>query len=120
MLLTSAESTVEETGIIDDKHLDNQTSGGHREISEKKRTSHLPVFAGLLLVATVAGYLFTNQLSTNNCIISTSNIDSTHWQAVVRGGDLLSGNGCDESAQMPLTADEKKPTLATSRPALAA
>jgi hypothetical protein len=77
------------------------------DLSENKRANTWLVFAGLVFVATFAGYLFTNRLPTNTCTISTRKIDSTHWQAVVHGGDL-SGRGCDVPTQMSLAADEMR------------
>jgi hypothetical protein len=75
------------------------------QLSGSKRTTIWSIFAGLILIATTARYLFTNQLPTNNCIVSTRKIDSVHWQAVVRGGDSL-GKDCDVPTQMSLAADE--------------
>ncbi|KAM0711847.1 hypothetical protein Q7P35_001216 [Cladosporium inversicolor] len=75
--------------------------------SESKSTSIWLVFAGLLLVATLASYLFTNQPPTNNCIVTSRKIDSVHWQAVVREGDHP-GKSCGVATQMSLAADEMR------------
>lgn len=59
----------------------------------------------LFLTATIVGRLHSNRPPAKNCIVSTGIIDSTQWQAVVRGRGL--GNkGCDLSAQISLLAGE--------------
>jgi hypothetical protein len=103
---STTESSAGRSHAISESALDSAAIES-TDLSENKRTSIWLVFAGLVFVATFAGYLFANQISTNTCTISTSKIDSTHWQAVVRGGDL-SGKGCDVPAQMSLAADEMR------------
>jgi len=101
---SGTESSTGGSKIISEDGFDNTTVES-TNLRENKRSSIWLVFVGLISVATIAGYLFTNQPPTNTCTISTRKIDSTHWQAVVRGGDL-SGRGCDVPAQMSLAADE--------------
>jgi hypothetical protein len=74
------------------------------EVSGSKQTELWSVVTGLIIIATIVSYLFTNQPPTNNCIVFTRKIDSTRWQTVVRAE--ISCKGCDFPTQMSLTAYE--------------
>lgn len=102
-----AESPVKESHIVEikpDKDIDEPITENSKLSEDTQTNISWSVLAGLILIATVASYLFTNQLPTNNCIVSTRKIDSIHWQAVVRAD--VSGKGCDVPTQMSLAADE--------------
>lgn len=105
---TNAECPAEKSRMVEnktDKDLD-EIIAENPQLSESKRTKIWSVFAGLILIATIATYLFANQPPTNDCMISTRKIDSTHWQAVVRAD--VSSKGCDIPTQMSLAADEMR------------
>lgn len=98
------ESSAENSHATSEDDLDSPADESVNH-SERKSTSVWLIFAGLLLVATLASYLFTNQPPTNNCIVNSREIDSVHWQAVVREGDHP-GKSCGVATQMSLAADE--------------
>jgi hypothetical protein len=101
-----AESPAKQSHIIgneNDKGLDELITEDS-QLSGSRRTQIWSVLAGFILIATIASYLFTNQLPTNDCIVSTRKVDSSHWQAVVRAD--ISGKGYDVPTQMSLAVDE--------------
>jgi hypothetical protein len=104
----NAERPAEKSRIVEnktDEDLD-ELIAEKPQLSESKRTKIWSVFAGLILIATIVTYLFASQPPTNDCMISTRKIDSTHWQAVVRAD--VSSKGCDVPTQMSLAAGEMR------------